>query len=191
MTNPIRTGTCKHCGVEYVKRAAMQKACTLDCALAMAREKRQKAQERENRKVRAKVREKLKTRSEWLREAQAAFNGYIRARDYGKPCISCGSSFGDVVFGGKADAGHYRSTGAAPHLRFNLLNCAAQCVRCNRHLSGNVVEYRHGLVRRIGQDRVVELENDNETRKFDIEYLKRLKKIFNKRARYYRRRRGL
>jgi len=187
----IRTGTCRQCGEEYLKRAPLQKACSLDCALAMARQKRQKAQEKERRKRDAKVRERLKTRSQWLKEAQAAFNGYIRARDHGKPCISCGSEFGDVVFGGKADAGHYRSTGAAGHLRLNFLNCHVQCVRCNRHLSSNAVAYRRGLVKRIGEDRVINLENDNEPRSFDIEYLRRAKKIFNKRARYYRKRRGI
>lgn len=132
-------------------------------------------------------REQLKTAGDYIKEAQAAVNRYIRARDCGKPCISCGESYSNA-YGGKFDCGHYRSRGSASHLRFNLLNMASQCVKCNRFLSGNVVEYRINLINRIGLENVERLENNNEPRKFSIEYLKRVKKIFNKRARFYERR---
>jgi len=131
------------------------------------------------------VKESLKTASDYVKEAQTAFNAYIRARDKGKPCISCGCPQGDPVQGGKFDAGHYRSRGSAGHLRFNTINCWAQCVKCNRYLSGNVVEYRKGLVQRVGLERVCQLENDNSQLKFTIEYLKRVKKIFNYRRKLY------
>ena len=131
--------------------------------------------------------DKLKSVSDWNKEAQAAINKYVKFRDHGKPCVSCGCEL-SINYGGTTDCGHYRSRGSASHLRFNLLNMASQCSRCNRYLSGNVVEYRKELINRIGVDRVEQLENDNEPRKFDIEYLKRLKRIFNKRARYYEKR---
>lgn len=136
---------------------------------------------RESKEIKAS----LKTASDYTKEAQIAFNAYIRTRDKAKPCISCGCAQGDVVQGGKFDAGHYRSRGSASHLRFHLLNVWSQCVRCNRHLSGNVVEYRKGLVERIGVQRVEELEHDNAPRKFTIDYLKRVKKIFNYRRKLY------
>jgi hypothetical protein len=129
----------------------------------------------------------LKTASQWNKEAQAAVNRYIRARDRNKPCVSCGCDL-SVNYGGTTDCGHYRSRGSASHLRFNLLNMASQCSRCNRYLSGNIVEYRKELINRIGVERVEALENDNEPRKFDIDYIKRVKKIFNKRARFYEKR---
>tara|TARA_R110000751_G_scaffold28858_1_gene74925 strand:- start:1350 stop:1925 length:576 start_codon:yes stop_codon:yes gene_type:complete len=131
------------------------------------------------------VKESLKTASDYVKEAQTAFNAYIRARDRNKPCISCGSPQGETVQGGKFDAGHYRSRGSAGHLRFNALNCWGQCVKCNRYLSGNVVEYRKGLIEKIGADRALQLENDNSQLKFTIDYLKRVKKIFNCRRRLY------
>lgn len=131
------------------------------------------------------VKESLKTASDYVKEAQTAFNAYIRTRDRGKPCISCGCPQGDTVQGGKFDAGHYRSRGSAGHLRFNTINCWAQCVKCNRYLSGNVVEYRKGLVQRVGLERVCKLENDNSQLKFTIDYLKRVKKIFNYRRKLY------
>jgi len=133
------------------------------------------------------VKESLKTASDYVKEAQTAFNAYIRMRDRNKPCISCGAAQGDTVQGGKFDAGHYRSRGSAGHLRYHVLNCHSQCVKCNRYLSGNVVEYRKGLVNRVGSDRVCQLENDNSQLKFTIEYLKRVKKIFNYRKRLYER----
>jgi hypothetical protein len=131
--------------------------------------------------------EKLKSASDWNKEAQTAVNKYIRFRDHGKPCVSCGCVSAQKR-GGTMECGHYRSRGSASHLRFNLLNMWLQCARCNRYLSGNVVEYRKELINRIGVDRVELLENDNQPRKFDIEYLKRIKRIFNKRARFYEKR---
>jgi len=81
------------------------------------------------------------------------------------------------------DAGHYRSRGAASHLRFNTWNIHAQCVKCNRHLSGNVVEFRINLIRRIGEDKVQQLEADSSIRNFDVHYLQRITEVFRKRLR--------
>ena len=167
----------------------MQQVCGLECAIAESRRKAQEVAYKEQKQRDAKTKDRIKTRSEWIRESQAAFNRYIRARDHGKGCISSGRSYSSIEFGGKMDAGHYRSRGSAGHLRFNLLNCWAQSVKDNRNLSGNTVEYRKRLIERIGLERVERLENDNAPRTFDIEYLRRLKKLMNKRARYYEKRR--
>ena len=117
-----------------------------------------------------------------MKEAQAAFNAYVRARDKDDACISCGNYvLGDQI-GGGWDAGHYRSTGSAPHLRFHLHNCHKQCVKCNRFLSGNVAEYRKGLIKKIGIEKVEALESMNqvESMRFNKNQLTRMKKIFSK-----------
>jgi len=88
---------------------------------------------------------------------------------------------------GQRHAGHYRTTAAAKQLRYNTYNIHGQCVKCNRDLSGNIVEYRIELKRRIGEDRILDLEHNNERADFDPQYLKRLKRIFNRRAALYRR----
>jgi hypothetical protein len=44
------------------------------------------------------------------------------------------------------------------------------------------VEYRVGLINRIGVEAVEALESDNTVKRFDVEYLQRLKKVFNRRA---------
>lgn len=147
---------------------------------AKQKEKRVKTQRKSDRQRK----EKLKTAGEYIKEAQASVNKYIRMRDYGKPCISCGN-LPQQKLGGTMDAGHYRSRGSASHLRFNLLNIHAQCVKCNRFNSGNAVDYRINLIDKIGIDNVNKLETNNEPRKFTIEYLQRVKKLFNKRARFY------
>jgi hypothetical protein len=163
----------------------LQVACGLACAL-----EHQKRDRIEARKAADRARkQRLKTRSDWQREAQRAFNAYVRARDWGKPCVSCGASQGVTEYGGKFDCGHYRSTGAAPHMRFHTLNAKAQCVRCNRDLSGNAVEMRKGMVAWLGDERVQELEHDQRERKYSVEDLQRIKRIFNNRARWYRARR--
>ena len=144
---------------------------TLKTFLAKARHKEMRA-----------AKKKLKTKSQYMKEAQAAFNAYVRYRDRKKPCISCGST-PEQRYGGAIDAGHYRSRGAAKHLALHLWNCHAQCKKCNRNLSGNVVEYRINLIRRIGLDKVESLENNNQTRIYTIEYLERIKRIFKKKVR--------
>lgn len=176
---------CRICRQEYRPWRALQKCCGPDCEHAYAMQvvaKRQAKQKADERKAIKARKEKLKGRRDYLKEAQVAWNSYVRARDYGKPCASCGA-MPEQKFGGTMDCSHYRSVGAAPHLRFHLHNAAAACVRCNRHLAGNIAALRVGLIERNGLAKVEAIESNNEVRKFDIEYLKRIKKIFTKRAR--------
>ncbi|WP_296503849.1 recombination protein NinG [Rhodoferax sp.] len=119
---------------------------------------------------------KLKTRGQWIAEAQAAFNGFIRARDYGKLCISSGKPMDWT--GNQVDAGHYRSRGSAPHLRFDEHNCHAQSKHDNRYLSGNVTGYRIGLFVRIGAEALDALEADQTPRKYSIDDLKVIKAAY-------------
>jgi hypothetical protein len=147
-----------------------QKVCgTVGCAIAFAEKKRANA---ERKAIRAR-KEKLKTLSDWLRDAQTAFNAWIRIRDAGKPCISCGRHHG-----GQNHAGHYRSVGAASHLRFDEQNVHLQCQPCNVHKSGNAIEYRIALVQRIGQAAVDRLENDNRVKKWTIEEAKGIRDLY-------------
>ena len=155
------------------------------------KEKCTQAKAKQEKAVRMRFRERkqaLKTIPELTREAQSAVNAYIRARDSNKPCISCQVKTLHKL-GGTMDAGHYRSRGSAAHLRFNVLNIHSQCVTCNRWQSGNVVDYRINLIKRIGLEAVERLESDNSTRKFDRDYLIRIKKIFQRRANWYKKRR--
>lgn len=127
--------------------------------------------------------EKLKTKGQWTKEAQAAVNAYVRWRDRKKNCISCGTSLSSESLGGGYDAGHYRSRGSSPHLRFRLDNIHGQCKKCNRHLSGNVDKFRVGIVWRYGQEYLDRIEMDNTPKNYSIDDLKRIKRIFTKKLR--------
>ncbi len=190
---PPKPKQCPICGTEYTPRSSLQKVChNYKCAMEFNRQvdarnaaREQRKQDKLQRDDLKQRREKLKGKSEWNREAQAAVNKFIFWRDYGRPCISCGRQLNYGVRGGAVDASHYRSRGAAPWLRFNVFNNNASCVHCNRDLSGNPIPYRINLIEKFGLHRVERIEHDNNVRKFDIEYLKRVKSIFTRRARHY------
>lgn len=165
---------CKGCGNKFTPWNTLQRTCSPACAI----EDGKKQQEREFKKETRRLKDKVKGRAEWMREAQAAFNRYIRARDYGKECISCKRHHT-----GQYHAGHYKTVGANPELRFMLANCHRQCAPCNNHLSGNIIEYRKALLQREGKETVEWLEGPHPQRKYSIEDLKEIKQGFNQWAR--------
>ena len=196
---PRRKCANKECRQWFHPTRDTQTVCGYECARAVGKEQTRKSREdaqrkelarqretaKKERQRRQRVRESLKTKSQWDKEAQSAFNRYIRIRDEGKDCVSCGNPLigkSNYLTGSAIDASHYRSRGAASHLKFNVFNVHSACTRCNRQLSGNAVEYRIRLIERIGLERVERLESDNEPRRFDIHYLKRMKSIFSRRA---------
>ena len=168
------------CGATFIPARLGQSVCSPACAIIDAPRHQEKARkslaqvERKEIKVR---KEKLKSRADHLREAQAAVNEYVRLRDADLPCISCDStpSDSDLMTGSRWDSGHYRSVGSCPELRFELLNIHRQCVKCNRNLSGNAVEYRIRLLLRIGAEKVAWLEGPHPVRKYTIEEIKAIK----------------
>lgn len=175
-----RKRKCKVCKAEYMAQRPMQNVCGGLCALKLVQQQKAKAEAdkaKQERKATKEARQRMKSRGEYMREAQSAFNAWVRARDAGKPCISCDGMPNDhgLITGSRIDAGHYRSTGACPELRFEPLNCHAQCVKCNRNLSGNAVEYRIRLVKRIGADKVEWLEGSHPAKKYTIEDLQAIK----------------
>lgn len=88
----------------------------------------------------------------WLRKkAGEHFRKWIRERDRGDACISCGAS-------NPSDAGHYYSAGHNPELEFDEDNVHLQCRRCNWHEGSNAIEYRKGLIKKIGFVRVERLD---------------------------------
>lgn len=184
MSIPKKPRKCRNrqCNQMFQPVRCGQNTCSYDCSVAVAeivaekskrkREKSERIAEIASTKI---LRLKLKTKSEWMREAQAAFNQFIRLRDQlaGHPCISSGQPLD--WSGNNVDAGHYRSRGSAPHLRFDERNCHAQAKRENRYLSGNAVDYRVGLIARIGLEAVESLESDQTPKKYTIAELRAIK----------------
>lgn len=85
-----------------------------------------------------------------IRKATIVFNRWIRERDKGQPCISCGRYT-------TLQAGHFFSAGHYPGLRFDPDNVHGQCLRCNKYLSANLIEYQRNLLTRIGEERLARL----------------------------------
>lgn len=159
------------CDVKFTPKIG-QKVCCWQCGLAVAdrpanQQKARKAiDQRERREIKVR-KEKLKSRADHIKDAQQAVNEYVRWRDRELPCVSCGR-FHD----GQWHAGHYRSAGGHPELRFEPLNIWRQCAPCNTHKSGDLVNYRIELVKRIGLEKVEWLEGPHEPLKLDIEGIK-------------------
>ena len=185
---------CKTCRKKVPAESAfvtqLRAFCSFDCLTQFTKsECGKKAIIKSSRAENRDRKQKLLTRSDHTKLAQAAFNAYIRFRDRDRGCISCGNFVLDDQIGGGWDCGHYRSTGSAPHLRFGgiraCLNAHKQCVKCNRFLSGNVAEYRKELVRKIGMELVEAVEADQYSRNYTIEELQRITQIYRKRKKIH------
>lgn len=166
LTTELREKTCKTCLAKFMPVRPMQSVCSPICA-----SRKVKADRKAERQQIKSRKEAIKTIPELLKEAQHAFNAYIRLRDCEKPCICCGRPLGYGEVGGAYDAGHYRSIGSAPHLRFDERNVHAQRKQCNRWGAGRAVDYRIGLIARLGLEAVEALEAENATHKWTREEL--------------------
>ena len=179
-SKPLKPRKCRMCPFLFTPARPFVTWCSPDCGVALALEKVVKAKQAKAAKERKAERadtvrrkQAAKRLPDLIAEAQTAFNAYIRARDANQPCICCGRTETAVNGLGSHgwDCGHYRSTGSASHLRFNEDNAHRQLVYCNRYGSGRAVDYRIGLITRIGIERVEALEADNSVRKWSREEL--------------------
>ena len=187
-TKQPKPKTCKNpaCRASFIPQRLGQAVCSPKCALAIVEVQKVKVRKSlalaDRREIKVR-KEALKTRGDHIREAQQAFNEYIRTRDQaaGHLCISSGKPLD--WSGNAVDAGHYRSVGSAPHLRFDERNCHAQSKQDNRFLSGNAVDYRIGLIARIGQEAVDALESDQSVRKYTVDEIKAIKATYRAKTR--------
>jgi hypothetical protein len=162
-----RKKKCQACKTLFTPFRALEAWCSPECGLIVAKDRLAK----QERKVDRERKQALKSRKDWEREAQQAMNQWVReVRDADKPCISCGR-----WHEGQWHNGHYLSRGARPNLALEESNTAKQCQPCNVHLSGNQVQFRAGLVARIGLQAVEALESDHVPRKYTIEDLQAIR----------------
>jgi hypothetical protein len=86
-----------------------------------------------------------KSLSTLLINVRTVCHTYIKKRDYGKPCISCGKPWHKDF-----QAGHYYKAELYSTLKFNEYNIHGQCEGCNIRKEGNLSEYAVNLPKRIG-----------------------------------------
>jgi len=142
---------------------------------AERRRREETQQEKRHTKIRKLAVQPL---SYFHKQAQSAFNEYIRTRDASEPCISCGR-----FHEGKYDAGHYRTRGASPATRYDETNCHKQCVPCNQHLSGNIENYTPNLIKKIGQAAFDRLMGPHPVKKWTREQLQELAAHYRQKTR--------
>lgn len=168
-----RRKRCPSCRAMFTPARTSQAVCgEIECAIAHGQSEKGQASARkaladvERREIKVR-KEKLKSRADHLKDTQKAVNEFIRLRDKDLPCVSCGR-----FHEGQWHAGHFRSVNGHPELRFEPLNIWRQCAPCNTHKSGDLLNYRLELLRRIGAERVEWLEGPHEPKKYTIEDLK-------------------
>lgn len=168
--NKLKKKKCRVCKNKFEYFNSTQVVCSPACALKLVKQKTEKAYNKETKRLK----ESIKTRTDWLNEAQTAFNVYIRLRDRDEPCISCGTTK-PVQF----CAGHYFTRGGHPELRFSELNVHKQCNKsCNLELSGNIAAYRINLIKKIGIDALNWLEGPHKAQKWSIDEIKEIKQYY-------------
>lgn len=168
-----KTKTCSECGSIFMPQRPMARVCSPLCALKTV--KTAKIVERKRTRTR---KADLETIPDLIKKAQHAFNAYIRERDRDQACICCGKPLHTDSVGGGYDCGHYRSVGSASHLRFDERNAHGQTKRCNRYGAGRAVDYRLGLIGRIGLQAVEALESSNDPRKWERDQLREIRATY-------------
>ena len=56
------------------------------------------------------------------------------------------------------DAGHFKSVGAHPNLKYDEMNCHSQCTSCNQHHHGNLDIYTERMIELYGPEILVILK---------------------------------
>ena len=169
---------CKVCGAKRSQAQVdrMNPCCeSIDCQVTYSMQSKQQAKgkklaDKAWRAETAARKRAAKSKGDWAKEAQREFNRFIRLRDDALPCISCGRHHK-----GQYHAGHYKTIGANPELRFHEQNCHKQCAPCNNHLSGNIGKYRPALMLKIGEEELLHLEGPHHPKKYNIKDLERIK----------------
>lgn len=152
----MKVRKCKCCKQNFAPLRPLQMVCSYECSLVYMKQLSIKAENKKAMEQKKIIKEKVKTLSEYESEAKKVFQRFIRLRDEGKPCISCMKA-NPVDWAG----GHYFPAGIYSGLIFDERNCHGQCNSyCNKYLSGNLINYRFGLINRFGEEFVKKLESD-------------------------------
>jgi len=161
---------CKQCKQKFEPKYFNQKFCMVndECIKYFAEQTKLKTWNEKKKKIK----NDLLTLQDYMKIAQQVFNKYIRLRDKANVCISCKKSIKE----NNCDAGHYYSAGGHFNVRFNENNVHAQCSRpCNKDKSGDLINYRENLIKKIGYEEFEKLTIESQiTRKFTIEELKQI-----------------
>ena len=159
MKKLLKPKKCVTCKTEFNPHSSLAKACSPKCAVEYTKQVMAKKQAKSDK---ARL-EEMKALPQLTKECQQVFNKFIRLRDWGQPCISCGTPHTGAA--NSFDAGHYRSVGSSPEVRFDPRNVHGQCKRCNR-FGFDSSAYRVNLIAKIGLDQVEALEAEKTAKNY-------------------------
>jgi hypothetical protein len=164
---------CKFCKKEFTQFNSTISVCGYQCAIEWGKLHPKKTSiKRVNSEIKSEAKQKLKTQAQLRNPIKLHFQKWVRMRDIKEPCISCGTTKA------KWDGGHYLKAEIYSGVIFDERNVNKQCSYCNQYLDGNTAAYRQGLIKKIGLDDVIALEdlaNETRTKKWTIEELQTIK----------------
>lgn len=190
MSIPKKPRKCRVCRADFQPSKPLQNVCGPECAIKQAQAKRAKAERIAQAVDRKTVKAKLaKLKPGYLEaKAQDAINAYVRVRDHEEGCISCDKG---SHWHGQWHCGHLIPRGRSSFLRYDLRNLNKQCSVCNGREGGQVAEHERGIILRYSQDRLDYLKSAPRSRRYDDDYLIRMAKIFRKKTRILKKRKGI
>ena len=142
---------CKHCKDKFTPRKFNWKYChkseCMDIGVSELLSKQREKQAKDREEVDKATKEKKERQSlATLRNGvMTVCHTFIKLRDKGKPCVSCGQPYKP-----DHDAGHWKSAKDYSNLRYDERNIHGQCIGCNRFKRGNIEAYNDRIHLRIG-----------------------------------------
>ena len=144
---------CKHCLDKFTPRfKTTERYCAkIECLTAGAMEhvnkqREKKAKDREQVNNAMSESKQRKTLAYLKNSVMTMCHNFIKLRDEGKPCVSCGEPWHK-----NHQAGHWKAAGTYSALKFDERNIHNQCEGCNLHKQGNVQKYGDRIHLRIGE----------------------------------------
>ena len=170
---------CKNCKEVFKPmRSNLEKYCSKpECIKVWVDTEKQKQWN----KRKSEMKKDLMSLQDYIKIAQTHFNHFIRLRDSGNDCISCGKK------PLKKNAGHFFNANNHYSVRFDERNVHLQCEHCNTFLSGHLIPYRENLISKIGQEEFDNLSSiAKETRNFTIDEVKEIADIYKKKVKEFK-----
>jgi hypothetical protein len=188
LTVKVKTKKCAACPTRFVQFTSMVKWCSPECGYALSQlniAKNAAAKAKAEAALTRSQLQELKPLHYWAKRAERACNAFIRLRDAGDPCISCGTY--DAP---EWHAGHCYTVGARPDIRFHEDNVHLQCPKCNTYQGGMVADYKVRIVSKIGQARLDALAYVNPAFKKTREYYQAIEADYKARLKQLKQEQG-
>lgn len=150
MTNKTKQKKCKYCLDKFTPKYSTEPCWKYNCRMRLLSDKREKIY---NASIK-RAKEGRLTYVQRVAKVKAVFQAWIRSRDAELNCISCNATTSNPHWHG----GHYKKAETYSGVIFNEFNVNKQCHKCNVHNNGNELNYRIGLIAKIGIEDVLGIE---------------------------------